>query len=259
MRKIGSLCIVLILSACAYAPLSPTPVPTATRTPTRLPTGTPTARAAAATAVTSDWPCTIAATRTPRPNAPTPATGTEPRRQIDPHVEICVSAKTLTVGETVSVVGQSVDIGLSYYRLFARDGGKSEPVEIAQVTYDNKPKPSPGTSEILEVVSAKGELWRVVFVLRARAPGTAQVSISATGEVHYGYPGPATWSGGGSESILIAVVSPLYTLTAKSSPADVVFQVLTGIVALVASLVTIVGGIMKISQARSKRQKGNEL
>lgn len=56
----------------------------------------------------------------------------------------------------------------------------------------------------------------------------------------------------------LVVNSPVYTLTAKSTPADVVFQVLTGIVALVASLVTIVGGIMKISQARSKRQKGNE-
>ena len=48
-------------------------------------------------------------------------------------------------------------------------------------------------------------MQQAVFVLRGRAPGVVQVRIAATGEVHYGYPGSATWSGGASDPITLTV------------------------------------------------------
>lgn len=50
-----------------------------------------------------------------------------------------------------------------------------------------------------------GESSRVVVTLRARAAGTVELMVNATGEVHYGYPGPATWAGGGSEKLTLTV------------------------------------------------------
>jgi len=203
--------ITLMLSACATPIATPTPTgqphraaPTVTATPTT----TATARAVIApTTAPTAQACVIAATRTPAPSAPTrvPAGPSARTGQVDPHVEICASTQALKVGDTVTVIGVPVDIGLPYYDLAIKDSGMAEYAQIVQVTYDNKMKNWTGTSAVLEFVSAEGKMNRVVFVLRARAAGITQVRINATGEIHYGYPGPATWSGGGSESLAITV------------------------------------------------------
>jgi hypothetical protein len=146
--------------------------------------------------------------RTPPPEAPTASSsGTALPRQVDPHVEICASAAQIRVGQTVTVIGQSVDIGLPYFTLSARDEGSGDRTQIAQVTYDNQVSGLQGGSQVLEFVAAEGSLSQVVVTLRAAAAGTTELVIGATGEIHYGYPGPATWAGGGSEPITI-VVSP---------------------------------------------------
>ena len=85
------------------------------------------------------------------------------------------------------------------------DQGSADPLQIAQVTYDNQVKGLPGASQVLEFVAAVGSQTQVVVTLRARAAGTTEVEIGATGEIHYGYPGPATWGGGGSDRLSIHV------------------------------------------------------
>lgn len=154
-------------------------------------------------------PCSVPV-RTPPPGAPTrvPSQPGEPVSYVDPHIEICVIPATLKVGETLSVVGEAVDVGLPIFSLFVQDEGTSVPAHLADVTYGNELTPSAESSQLLEFVSAEGGMGRVVFVLRALKPGTALVRISASGEIHYGSPGPAMWGGGGSDDIRVTVSEP---------------------------------------------------
>jgi hypothetical protein len=150
--------------------------------------------------------CAIQATRTPAPSAPTfvPSGVVQRAGQVDPHVEICAGATRLKVGDRFVVLGVPVDVGLPIYTLSIKDSGTTE-VAMVTVDYENKRRPSRGASRVLEVEAAKGEMRVVAFLLRAQEPGSAEISIGATGEIHYGYPGPATWAGGGSESLSITV------------------------------------------------------
>ncbi len=151
--------------------------------------------------------CVVAATRTPPPGAPTrsPAPLGTAVGVVDPHVEICASAPTIRVGETVTVIGLVVDIGLAYYQLYLQDSGAPEAAQALEITYDGQVRSTAEASAVLDVVSTQAEMWQATFVLRGRAPGVVQVRIGATGEVHYGYPGPATWSGSSSDPITITV------------------------------------------------------
>jgi hypothetical protein len=154
----------------------------------------------------SGVPCLIV-TRTPPPNAPTfvPNGNSLPGQRVDPHVEICASASTLKVGETFTLIGQVVDIGLPNYAVMLRPAGTDDFRQLVAVTYNNEIRGQAGAGEVLEVVSTRGTMNQLTLVLRARAAGTIDVFINATGEVHYGYPGPATWAGGGSGPLTIIV------------------------------------------------------
>ncbi len=152
-------------------------------------------------------PCVIVV-RTPPASAPTALSmGTALPRRIDPHVEVCASAATVKVGDTLTVLGQAVDIGLPYYQVRLQDQGAASSALLAEVTYENQVKSQADVSQVLALVSvtARGDSLNVV--LRARGPGRTQLVVTATGEVHYGYPGPATWSGGGSDPITLTVTS----------------------------------------------------
>ena len=106
----------------------------------------------------------------------------------------------------VTIMGYPVDLGLPYYTLLYRnDPDAGKPAWILEVTYDNQVKRLVEGTEPLEFVSVAASNSWVEIVLRAVRPGSAAYFISATGEIHYGYPGPATWGGGGSETILITV------------------------------------------------------
>jgi len=60
-------------------------------------------------------------------------------------------------------------------------------------------------SKILEFVSGSGGLTQATILFRGRAAGAASIQINATGEIYYGYPGPATSGGGSSPTIMIQV------------------------------------------------------
>jgi hypothetical protein len=111
----------------------------------------------------------------------------------------------VNVGQLVTIMGYSVDVGLPYYKLLQKDAGEETTTLLLEVTYENELKSLVEGTEPLEFVAVTAEPWWVEIVLRAVRPGTAEYFISATGEIHWGYPGPATWAGGGSETIMITV------------------------------------------------------
>ena len=207
-----------LTAAAGRLAITLTPSPTPTRPPASVTTVTaatgkavvtPSVPAALQTILppsVSIASCAIQATRTPAPSAPTfvPSGVVQRAGQVDPHVEICAGATRLKVGDRFVVLGVPVDVGLPIYTLSIKDGGATEAAFFG-VDYNNKPSPSRGASRVPEVEAVKGEMRLVAFVVRAREPGSAEIHISASGEIHYGYPGPATWAGGGSESLSITV------------------------------------------------------
>lgn len=125
--------------------------------------------------------------------------------QVDPHIEIMASPTELKVGDTLTVIGRPVELGLPYYNLVVRDEGVQQVEPIVQVTYDNQVKPMNGTSQVLEFVSAEGEMNQATFQLKAIAAGQTTVTISATGEVNVGSSGSSMWGGAGSGDVVINV------------------------------------------------------
>lgn len=133
------------------------------------------------------------------------APGSEAPTASDPQVNIDVSGSTLKVGDTLTVLGTPVDIGLPYYYLVLRDDGVQDAPPVVQVTYDNEITPQDGSSKVLEFVSAEGGMNQAKFVLRAIAPGVTTITINATGELHSAE--GVSWSGGGSGTVTITVTN----------------------------------------------------
>jgi len=151
-------------------------------------------------------PCPITAIRTPPPAAPTfgaDASGGQPRGVVDPHVEVCADRAVLAVGEVTTIEALAVDVGIPHYRLSVA-AGDSPPVEIGIVTYSDDITPGAPVAG-LEWVSATGGMTQATFTLRAAQPGTYTLTLVANGEVHYGYPGPASWMGVASDPFVIQV------------------------------------------------------
>jgi hypothetical protein len=141
---------------------------------------------------------------TPTPTV-TPIPTLVPTLEVDPHIEISASATALQVGDTVTITGAPVDLGLPFYSLKIQSVGTADRVELALVTYINELKAAAEGCHGLAFLSAEGEMNRASFVLQACRPGAVELWINATGEVHYGYPGPATWAGGASRALQISV------------------------------------------------------
>jgi hypothetical protein len=133
-------------------------------------------------------------------------TSAPPSTQVNPRIELRLSAATIKVGDTVTVTAQAIDLGLPIFYIRVKDG-TGDFQEVAQITYDNKTRSVKDVSKILEFVSGSGGLNQATIVLRGRAAGAASLQINATGEIHYGYPGPATF-GGGASPILTIQVNP---------------------------------------------------
>jgi len=193
-----------LLSACSppSQPPTNTPTPSATITPAP-PTETPTPTLTATPGLIP--PCPITATRMPPPAAPTygPDSGDQPTRVVDPYVTVCADRATLAVGETLTLEVQSFDIGLPYFRMSVA-AGTERPVEIGVTTYMGPMTPgAPFTG--LELLAATGTMSQAEFTLRALQPGTYSLTVLVNGEIHYGYPGPASWSAITSPTVLIQV------------------------------------------------------
>jgi hypothetical protein len=130
-----------------------------------------------------------------------------PTQAVDePRVDLSASSDTLRVGETLTLVAKPVGIGLPYYYLNARDEGVQNADPMVQVTYDNQMTTESGTSQVLELVSANGDMNKAEFVLRAKAAGLTTLTVTATGEIQLKQEGtPTTWSGAGSGSVVVTV------------------------------------------------------
>lgn len=128
-----------------------------------------------------------------------------PSPQINPRIELRVSATSIKVGETLTVTAQAVDLGLPIFSVRVKDGN-GDFQQLALITYDNKTREVKDLSKLLEFVSGSGGLNQATLVFRGRAVGTASIQINATGEIHYGYPGPATFGGGSSPTMTITVM-----------------------------------------------------
>jgi hypothetical protein len=145
--------------------------------------------------------------RTPPPEAPTASvSGTpDPNRRIDPHVAVCASATTVAVRQRVALVGRAVDIGLPAWTLSARENGLGDFEPIVEISGDGQVSLVGSARHVLGFIEAQVFLGEVVLHFVAQAPGSVEWRLSATGEIHYGYPGPATWGGGASEVVTIQV------------------------------------------------------
>lgn len=137
------------------------------------------------------------------------ATETEPSATViasDPYVDVTASPNTtLKVGDTLTVIGKPVEIGLPTYDLNVRDDGVENAPSLVQVTFENKITTLTGASAVLELVSSKASLDQVTFVLRAKAAGTTTVTINVAGEVHPSTGPASSIEAGASGSVLITV------------------------------------------------------
>jgi hypothetical protein len=124
---------------------------------------------------------------------------------VDPHVAVCLSTTSLAVGQRVALVGRAVDIGHPAWTLSARENGLGDFEPIVQVSGTGQVSLEGSARHLLFFVEAQRFLGEVVLHFEAQAPGRVEWRLSATGEVHYGYPGPATWSGGASEIVTLEV------------------------------------------------------
>lgn len=122
---------------------------------------------------------------------------------VDPHIEIDLPVTLYKVGDTITIVGTVVDIGLPYFSIIVRDEGVQDNPPMAEITYENKLTLMDGTSSILELKSASASNDQITLVFLAKKAGKTTVMINATGEVHQAYPGPAMWQGGSGEVVIV--------------------------------------------------------
>lgn len=142
-------------------------------------------------------PCEITI-RQPPANAPTripdmfstPSVGDV----IDPHVAFCVSTFTPRVGYVWQIYLKAVDIGLPVYQLtFTNRLGEELFVEFNPAIDNIAFRVSNLKSLTLYEVQTVND-WEVILTFIVRGPDEVYVTGGASGEVHYGYPGPATWT-----------------------------------------------------------------
>jgi len=120
-----------------------------------------------------------------------------------PRIEISVDAVSVQVGDTVTLSGVPVNIGLPYYTLTLSSGA------AATITYSGEVRGEVGDGylsrdSIFEIVSAQAEMNQVTFLLRALASGSAEAVISATGEVR-SPEGAFMWGGGASDPLTLTI------------------------------------------------------
>jgi FtsP/CotA-like multicopper oxidase with cupredoxin domain len=134
----------------------------------------------------------------PPTTVPTPTPTAAATTGSSARIDLTASTTSLRVGETVTLTGKPVGIGLPYYTLTLSSGAS------VTVTYDNQVRESLGANAQFELVSASGSMNEVTFVLRALAPGSVDASISATGEVKSAE-GAFMWGYGGSAPVTLTI------------------------------------------------------
>jgi hypothetical protein len=103
---------------------------------------------------------------------------------LDPRVDIDVVDNVYHVGDLIFIAGFPKDIAGPIYSLVVRDQGVQEAQAMVEVSMDNQVTIYPGESQVLEFISADASAEQVTFVLRAKAAGSATVTIEAIGIIH---------------------------------------------------------------------------
>lgn len=116
-------------------------------------------------------------------------------------MSISNSATDLRVGETVTISGTTNNIGIPYYTLQLSSGAALTITYYGEVRESSAAAPR---DDVFEIVSAEGAMNRVTFTLRALAPGSADASIYASGEVT-SPEGAFMWSSSTSPTITLTV------------------------------------------------------
>ena len=119
---------------------------------------------------------------------------------LEPHPEISSSVRVnrLRVGNTLTLTGVPINIGLPIYTLTLSSGAS------AHVRYDNQEQTIVSSDAQFEIVSMQGSMNEVTFTIRALAAGTVEATISATGEIKEAN-GTFMWSGGTAPTLTLTV------------------------------------------------------
>lgn len=120
-------------------------------------------------------------------------------------IQMQVSPPPLILGSTLTVVAYAGELGMPQYELFVVDQGVAEPRPMARVTFENQVEMLDGTSQILEMVSARGAADRAEFALRAKALGSTVIYVGVNGELSMTAEGPFVWASGSAEPLVITV------------------------------------------------------
>lgn len=168
--------------------ISPTPSPTLNFD---VPTYTPTPSA------DSDRPCQIIV-RQPPPDSPTRMPSAINTQQVgtpmDVHLAYCLSDTDIRVGEEWHIHVRAIDMGLPIYQAFITNGeaqdllARYNPAVPSEFIYESD------LDSLTLVSMTTYNQWEAVFTFIANKPDGIQISLYASGEVHFGYPGPATWT-----------------------------------------------------------------
>lgn len=142
----------------------------------------------------------------PTPTAVPPTAALRPRPTETLVCTNFTASAILSASSTMPRVGQVItatltvankgcgSLGLPQYRLYVR---RSEPQPIFDL---QDPEP---VVHYLGIASGQTDAER--FVLRAIRPGRVTLNGFVSFEFHFGYPGPATWTGVGAEPLVITV------------------------------------------------------
>jgi len=175
----------------------PTVVVIATPTPTLNfdnPTLTPTAFI---TPQAENTPCTIIVRQAPA-NAPTRIPDSiNPEAigaPIDPHLAYCLTNATPRVGDEIKIYVRAIDLGMPAYS-FRLNNIEGEELTISfNPAVPNNLQLGSNLDSLSFISIETVNNWEVVITLMANSPDALSMTGSASGEVHFGYPGPAMWT-----------------------------------------------------------------
>lgn len=102
-------------------------------------------------------------------------------------------------------MAEAVDIGLPVFYLYA-SAGETQPIQLAQASYDGSSQVNTAF-EAIDITTISSDNQSASFTMTALAPGNITMFIRASGEVHYGYPGPAEWKSVQSEEIMLEIMT----------------------------------------------------
>ncbi|MGW8251607.1 MAG: hypothetical protein ACWGO1_13260 [Anaerolineales bacterium] len=115
------------------------------------------------------------------------------------HLQLVPSSSSLRVGDSLTMTATLSSsgcalLGLPKYSLVIHPEGDTSPFEPAAV------------EPVLHSIGLRdGEQDMAYFILQATAPGEVTIMVTASFEVHLGYPGPAYWAGAASQPLRVII------------------------------------------------------